>query len=97
MVDLKAKYRVAKVEALDTLYNHRYYKNKLSKRSKVRYNQNITKFFNETKKHPNYVKQEDIEDYIDNYRVGKDKNRKPKYDTINVIKNAILCYYNRIL
>lgn len=29
--------------------------------------------------------------------IGKNKDEKPSFNTLNVIKNAILCYYNRVL
>ena len=45
----------------------------------------------------NNIKEEEIEEYLDDYRVGKNKDKIPAYDTLNVIKNSILCYYNRIL
>jgi hypothetical protein len=69
----------------------------LSRLSKIRYRQAIRKFFEKSDKKPEKVTEEDIEIYLDEYRVGKNKDRKPTFDTVNVIKNSILCFYNRIL
>lgn len=97
MIRIDTTHRDIKLNALEVLREHRYYKKKLSLRSRIRYKQNITKFFNEIDKNPNDIKKEDIEAYIDNYKVGENKDETPKFNTLNVIKNAILCYYNRVL
>ncbi len=48
-------------------------------------------------KKPKNVNEDDIEEYLDDYRANNDPDHKPCFNTLNVIKNAILCYYNRVL
>lgn len=97
MVRIDTKYRDLKIRALERIKNHRYFKSRLSKLSRVRYYQSIRKFFEKIKKAPENVKEIDIEIYLDEIRVGDNKDRIPTFETLNVYKNAILCYYNRIL
>ena len=97
MVRIDTKYRDLKIKALDRIIKHRYFKSRLSKLSRERYYQAIRKFFEKSQKKPENVKEVDIEKYLDEIRVGDNKDRIPTFETLNVYKNAILCYYNRIL
>ena len=69
----------------------------MSKLSRERYYQAIRKFFEKSKKAPEKVNEKDIENYLDDLRVGDNKDCKPAFETLNVYKSAILCYYNKIL
>ena len=70
MVRIDTKYRDLKIRALERIKNHRYFKSRLSKLSRVRYYQSIRKFFEKIKKAPENVKEIDIEIYLDDIRVG---------------------------
>lgn len=68
---LNIPYARGKNSALVLLRSHLINNQRIRPLTRERYEQAIIKFFTEIEKHPNKVKESDVQEYLNNYRIGK--------------------------
>ena len=101
MLDRNQKYHRAKKAAISDLKQDKRFRMTLGENSQELYIKCLARFFNTIEKHPKYVTELDIENYLVDYKKlekGKDgykiSDKQAGFETLKFNKKAILKYYN---